>query len=304
MTTSEKSDSGLVYHHTDHGGATGILANKTFRFSAIEYLNDSAERTYVVSYINDLIAREEEKYKGNDFMLALLNELRRANSLVPSSYYIGCFTQSLNELSQWRGYSRTVPSYAIAFKRDALVSATKQILSDNDLGSIWTGEVEYGGPNRSVPLVDKFIQGRIDSMLQFIELTRGKEEEEGYRRCILSHAGHVADSLSLYFMQQQQPAFVKHEAFLGENEFRIAIRYSRPEIGKTARFGVTAGAAAMKPYIELEYATEVMRSIIDHMIVGPTPEEKLACRALKYYLASLGYDFPVVYCNIPFRPGW
>jgi hypothetical protein len=277
----------LVYHHTDHGGATGILSSTTFRFSAIEYLNDSAERTYVVTYINDCIAREEEKYKNDDRMLDLLRELRRANQLVPSPYYIGCFTQSLNELSQWRGYSRTVPSYAIAFKRDALVNATKQVLSDNDLGSIWAEKVEYGGPKRAVPRVDKFIQGRIDAMLRFIEQSRDKVSQEGYRNYMRSHAANVADSLSLDFMQKQQPAFVKHEAFLAENEFRIAIRYSSPAIGKTAKFGVTAGIAAMKPYIELTYGKEVMRSIIDHMIVGPTPEEKLACRALEQYRASL-----------------
>jgi hypothetical protein len=304
LNTEVSEQSALIYHHTDHGGATGILSSATFRFSGIEYLNDSAERTHALSYISDCITREEEKYESNENMLSLLKHMRSENRLLPIRYFVGCFTQSINELSQWRGYSRTVPSYAIAFRRDALVNATREIMKDDGLGIVWADSVTYGGPTRKAPLVDDFIQGRISSMLHYIESADGCERERTHPGHFRSHAQNVGDALSLHFLQKHEPAFLKHEAFHAEEEFRIAIQYNSPSNGKSVKLGVTAGAATMKPYIELTYSKEVMRSLIEQMIVGPTPEEKLACRALEQYRTSLGYDFAVQYCKLPFRPGW
>lgn len=267
-------------------------------------MNDSAERTYVLSYINDYITGEEEKYKGNDDILFLLKQLRSENRLLPTPYYVGCFTKSPNELSQWRGYLRNVPSYAIAFRRESFVNATRQILEDEGVGRLWADSVTYGGPKRAAPLVDDFIQGRIASMQGYLESIRGSELERTHPGYIRNHAENVADALQLEFLQKHQPAFLKHAAFLAEDEYRIAIRYSSPSIGKSVKFGVTAGAATMKPYIELTYGKDIMRSLIDYMIVGPTPAEDLACRALKYYRQSLEYAFDIKYCKIPFRPGW
>ena len=146
MSEKTNDQSKLIYHHTNHGGVVGILSNEAFRFSAIDYLNDSTERTNVHNYINDRISQEVERYKGEENLLFLLDEMRKQNNMAHTmqqslKYYVGCFTKSINELSHWRGYSRAVPGYAIAFRRDELVDNSKQIVTAEVVGAVRAEDV-------------------------------------------------------------------------------------------------------------------------------------------------------------------
>jgi hypothetical protein len=308
VNTEVANQSDLIYHHTDHGGITGILSYETFRFSHIDYLNDSSERTYVHSYIDMYIEQEKLRHANDKDMLymldGMLDENRLARSIRSPTHYISCFTTSPNELSQWRGYARTVPGYAIAFRRDALVGATSKILEEKQTGGVRAGKVTYLGPRKGKSLVSDLIQARITRMKSLIQQS-AEAVANGTRPIDLKYeAGHVADLLHSFFTQNRPESF-KHDAFYQEQEFRIAINlFNAPSAKGPAALSVYAGAASMKPYIELTYGKDVMRSLIDHLIVGPTPERELACRALKQYCTSLGYDFRVEYCDIPFRPGW
>lgn len=308
MNTEVADQSDLIYHHTDHGGVTGILSYQTFRFSHIDYLNDSSERTYVHSYIDKYIEQEKLRHANDKDMLymldGMLDENRMARSIRSPTHYISCFTTSPNELSQWRGYTRTVPGYAIAFRRDALVAATRKILEEKQTGGVRAGKVTYLGSRKGKQLVSDLIQARITRMKSLIQQS-AEAEASGARPIDLKYeAGHVADLLHSFFTQNR-PAFFKHDAFYQEQEFRVAINlFNAPSKEGPAAYSVYAATASMKPYIELKYGKELMQSLIERLIVGPTPEKELACGALTQYCNSLGYDFPVDYCEIPFRPGW
>lgn len=271
----------------------------------------------LIQLYQDKIDEEKKNSKDNKHMvrfLEMMGEYNNTTNKLPKSadYYVGCFTDSDNELSHWRGYSRTVPSYAIAFRRDAFVKETRTIVESRNLGGVQTRKVTYLGRKEGGPLVDPFIHDRMESMNRLIERYAKAERDDAPLFNIEYEATHIADSLPLNFFQQHRDHFFKHDAFVDEREFRIAIvvhklpptEYKRPAEDGDVRFDVAQGAAFMKPYIELKYGKEVMRSLIHKVIVGPTPEPKLACDALERLRQALGYEFPVEYCKLPYRPGW
>jgi hypothetical protein len=106
-----------VYHYTDTAGLLGIIQNGTLWATDYRFLNDSSELWYIYQLAADVI-REEFVGRYSGLAGAFLDYAVTAAppySGVP--YYLSCFSELDNSLSQWRAYGGR-QGFSLAFPGD------------------------------------------------------------------------------------------------------------------------------------------------------------------------------------------
>lgn len=103
--------SGIVYHYCSLETFYNIMSNYTIRMSNISKTNDTEEMTYIISQnrywisqlLNEYNNRLEDTYKLRDNFVDNAFDYR-LNEL-STTFYIACFSQKSDLLSQWRRYT-------------------------------------------------------------------------------------------------------------------------------------------------------------------------------------------------------
>lgn len=100
-----------IYHYTDTNGLKGLIENRFFWCTDIEYMNDANELAYAENLIKNQIDEFKAKnQKDAAFFDALESEAFRSINEV-YNVYVTCFSEVPDLLSQWRGYGK----YCIGF---------------------------------------------------------------------------------------------------------------------------------------------------------------------------------------------
>lgn len=132
----------IVYHYCSLDTFYQIISSSTIRLSNISKSNDSEEIMYILphvkKYCNKIFMEynsyldEEFKIKKNSinsFFDNIFNEL----SL---SFYVICFTEEADLLSQWRGYANNACGVSIGFSTDCLYPLTCGISSNYNFSQV------------------------------------------------------------------------------------------------------------------------------------------------------------------------
>jgi len=93
-----------VFHYTDTSGLLGMLASGVLWATDYRFLNDSSEIAYIYRVASDLVTR---KFVGRYEGLAAAFVDHAALTDPPYTevpYYLCCFSELDNSLSQWRAY--------------------------------------------------------------------------------------------------------------------------------------------------------------------------------------------------------
>lgn len=113
----------LLYHYTDAGGLQGIVKQQAIWATHYKYTNDFKEVRHGIEIILEEIRKRLDK-KGNThtptrLLLQLLDGM--INKGKPfSEFFVCCFSEEGNLLSQWRAYARDGIGYSIGYSPEDL----------------------------------------------------------------------------------------------------------------------------------------------------------------------------------------
>jgi hypothetical protein len=252
---------GSLYHYTSLEALNGIVSNKTIWASHIKYLNDTSEQTILGNLIQDRI----------------LERLATQPSIVPKQWdvlfsrgrelFVVCFSEDGGDrLSQWRAYGGN-SGVCLKFKKTALMSYCHE--SNRNRGVVFK-KIDYVSPEgdaRLNPLAEKILKG-------------------------LNETG---SDTSIPAQVAIEGAFLKHEAFLEEKEWRVLVLQTDQALKHRVR------GSLLVPYIELDLKTK-LGDLLEAVIVGPISHKEQTAEAIKGLLGEKDLRCVEVWCSkTPYR---
>jgi hypothetical protein len=292
---SSKLEAGqLLWHYTkDFSGLNGIIGGEIWA-SSLPYLNDTEEFRYGVSVALDTL---KELLDDNAHMQALWIKL--ANGLLvqytPHDVFSISFSTEEDDLSQWRAYSGTGPSFSVGFD--------PRKLEAHAIGYLFQlHEVKY----KKVDIAADVKQ----------EL---KEEIDYLNNAVRSCSESTSPA---EFAKQQTPGMLtlilqlapryKHPKFSGEKEWRL-IRWM-PVISRKPRLPrrFRLSGSLVVPYIAMPLHTplqeaavvsgaEQVESPMSAVTIGPSPHKDQLEFAIGDITARCGLSVQVKSSEVPFR---
>jgi hypothetical protein len=278
-----------VYHYTDAAGLLGIVTDGTVWATHYEYLNDASEFKYAVGVMKSVIEKATTGAKPGSSKARIRDVMSKGNITSDDSAdpkeaadrqeFVACFSEGGDELSQWRGYGKSIGGYSVGFPFAHLQDIEKRI----------TDSQEYIAKSR--PRVN----------VQFFPCVYDERQQEtlikeGFDR-VLHHCDtteYPVDDNSLAFLLKtillSVLASFKDPAFRDEREWRLVVRLSRlrpdpklVEFGeereptqddirkdKTATVLFRRGEYSLIPYIAVPVVLDAVLSLSE-VILGPTP---------------------------------
>lgn len=283
----------LLYHYTDAAALQSILTSGQLWATDALYLNDASEFLYPFR----ILAEELEKIEPADKKSSGIAELLRLAmdtgvALVKDDipFFVSCFCEDKDLLSQWRGYGAGIGGYSIGFKRrDLLV-----VSADRSLGPYGAERVDYDEGS----LRDELRSNLRDAVHRYGETLDGADLETRLRAWQTLMGGYFSE-IGFNALAHKSPGFAE------EREWRIVVRARRRDALEANLLRFRPGAVGLIPYLELDVrGADGARPLIGEIVVGPTPHAELAERSLRLLLSSLGFggdDVVVSHSQIPLR---
>lgn len=273
----------ILYHYTSQGGLFGILKGQKLWATNINYLNDTTEFTLAFLLAAECLKQGRCKFKNKGCVDQVVDLLERMLS-PGDDIYVCSFSTEKDDLSQWRGYCAGGIGYAIGFDgkgldkvaRNQKLNAKKRGLR---LAPFELVKCEYSNN----PYVDRLTESLVRAIDTFVS-SNGWDEAK-LKLLIKSEA--------IAYL-----AFIKHEKFKAEQEWRLASLAN--DVEKSDKIDFREGKSMMIPHFEFSFLGN--KKIVKEIWIGPTPNADLAESAVKKFLFRHGYvNVDVKRSAIPFR---
>ena len=290
---------GFLYHYTDIGGLKGILDDAQVWGTHVLYLNDTQEFSYGVesmckmikSYGEEMASGEDDTtnelmkvltditYDGVEKSIATLEE-----DLGP---FVSCFSKSVDDLNQWRGYAKG--GYAIKFDPKILEQSVEQVIKPGDdplpdpLHKPPLIEVEYI-PERQHDRIRRLVNENFNRLIDGFKDGTNEEGENPEFHNIFTRA---RDEL----IEEVIPlaASIKYTKFVGEAEHRL--------VSRAAPTFYTPSPLGLIPRVRFGFSREAIRGIT----VGPGEFSEVKKSSIERYLRSRYPDVAVIPSDVPYR---
>lgn len=284
----ESEPPSLLCHYTNQHGLLGIISTGDIWATSVNDLNDRSEFEYAKELAESLIASRIED-KIDERKKRHLGYLRNAVLNAGINICVTSWSSRIDDLSQWRAYSRTGTGYSIDLKGSVL----RDFARAQDF--ILAACIYDKGTQESVlrSLID-------ENLAQNIEWEKKHPKPDKHEKFMLEQSGR-----NFAYHINRYASLFKHPGFAAEDEWRLIskpISVSRmdfrPGISTIAshfRFSLRDKCAHRgdKPTIRLE-----------SVHVGPCPEPELAQQKVRFLLAKyspLLHNPEVIVSNIPYR---
>ena len=269
----------LLHHYTSGQGLFGILDSGEVHCTNVLYMNDASEMDYgrrLVSQLLDDAARRLPKP-----VLRLLPNIRRSLEMPDFQYFVSCYCEKGDLLSQWRAYGAQSAGYCIGFAAEDL--------------------------RRVLPEYAELVRVIYDPVQQERTLRHAfRHYLQTAERCCVEYSGHARFEEALDRWAAATSNFMgrliarmKSPAFQEEREWRVIIIRFTFDQGRV-RFRVTTGGVFV-PYLPFLFKKDGVKAVreVRH---GPTVNPTLAIRSMGGLLSHLGYtDVKVAGSGIPLR---
>ncbi|MCI2975533.1 MAG: DUF2971 domain-containing protein [Actinomycetota bacterium] len=284
----------LLYHYTDAAGLVGIITTAELWATDALYLNDASEFTYVFELIREELQRlikSDHPYPPGRAevvgMIEFARELALDSLRDDMSFFIACFCEEKDLLSQWRGYARGTGGFAIGFKR-----IEKERLAPDYPPTSW--KFERVGYDPTMQRAE--IQKQLKKALRHNKPTGESCEAlfDAWNSFKDGYFGDIGSKALLY----------KHPGFAEEKEWRIIVRLNRAKLINAGLPRFRTGSLGPVPYVLVDGygATSPSRLPIGEIVIGPTQNPGLAERSIRLLLGSSGYDdVAITHSAIPLR---
>lgn len=261
-----------LYHYTTLKGLQGILTTNQLWVTDVAYLNDSLEMQLGFSIVQDALRQKEQD--ASELCKTLLKRSLVSGSPTDpgSGYYVACFCEARDLLSQWRAYASHGGGYALGF------SAYEMAYE----GLVACRRVIYD-PAEQKQLVKETID-RICNEFEAVANGKAVADLDG-DHTLPSFAQLLASHLREYLVT------FKHDTFQEEREWRIILPWSRDAHLQFVKFRGELGHAV--PYMALHPRTptpEMPLLPLVEVIHGPTLHPDLTKKSLHLLLQSTDYD--------------
>jgi Protein of unknown function (DUF2971) len=272
-----------LYHYTDAAGLLGILQDGEIWCSHARYLNDAQEVRIGLTLYSEVL--ENRLIEGQlsdlqrDVVRAALYRLKEYTELEDSTLnphpiyslgnsFVASFTTEVDDLAQWRAYSRPGSRYCIGFDLAKINS-----LSENS--DFKLGEVDYDNEKLALNMRDDFVR-KTEALFE-------KHKIDNYHPNMPLH-WHPDELSRLNFAIARTGApLVKHWSFRKESEWRI---YSPPDrydqIVRKGPVFFRSGQSFLVPYVKLELKN--LPSPVVSITTGPNPNSADACAAVDHFV--------------------
>jgi hypothetical protein len=160
ITVTAEPPSPRLYHYTSGRGLKGIFENHELWATHIYYLNDHSEYVGTFDTVKSLLPR---RTVIQDLLPSVphlheavmgLQPYERGPGRLPC-IFVTCFSEEWDDLSQWRGYTKSGDGYALGFDRARLEARAAD--AGYRLVKVEYGEEDIATPEfRLIPLLQEF----------------------------------------------------------------------------------------------------------------------------------------------------
>jgi hypothetical protein len=289
MSTTDSRD---LFHYTGTTGIKGILSTKKLWATDSHFLNDTSE-----GKIPDEILRRLSKMTnayGLHFDLAGKWLEEKIKVIPKSRFFVTCFCQHPDLLSQWRGYSTGLTGYALGFNHEVL----KRFIICESFRiekCIYTKDKDYGDiealfekqlelvkvafdKNQSPPK-----DGIFSESMQWLE-DPNKEQKKACEALLDEFWDSTIEKII-----GKRP-FLKPNAFSEESETRIVV--SAEENQKPLW---RDNSNNLIPYLEIDISKVIENGGLTCIVVGPSSHHGRAIRGLEQFLDDEGISGVEIY---------
>lgn len=268
-----------LHHYTSGQGLFGILNSGEVHCTNILYMNDSSEMDYGRALASSLLDDAAERVV--EPIRRLLPAIRRSLEMPDFQYFVSCFCEKPDLLSQWRAYGAQSAGYCIGFAAEDL--------------------------RKVLPEYAELVRVMYDPQEQEKVLRHAfRHYVTTAERCCANYPGHprLEEALGRWAAATSNflgrlLARMKSPAFEEEREWRVIIIRFTFDQGKV-RFRV-APSGIFIPYFPFFFKKDGVKAVreVRH---GPTVNPTLAVRSAGGLLNHLGYtDVKLSGSAIPLR---
>jgi hypothetical protein len=215
LPTHNPAEKSQLYHYTTLNGMQGILNDRSLWLGHIGCLNDRLEIQYGQTTMREVLQDAVERETSEPLRVFIRNILIHIQAFANNSLhhtFVGCFCESGNLLSQWRGYAHRGEGYCLGFE----FSSATRIVSDIkklDAGmEPYLRKVIYDEKLQRA-LVQDYLSGVLGAAKRGLSSGRNPFPDDSTYAAVMAiqAAGILLDMLLCF----------KHPAFESENEWRL-----------------------------------------------------------------------------------
>jgi hypothetical protein len=277
-----------LYHYTDGNGFLGMLNRRRLWFSHIKYLNDSAEYSYALTRLSDVLGEYEE--------IDQYHHLRNAFKTISDNerlqnHYSFSLTEEKDLLSQWRGYCPNGGySFAINDQHFEEMRTYYKLTFEKCL---------YDKEEQRQFIIDRIIGHPLDPLKQAFQrekesIALGTYRSKGMDLTVYNIGRNIITKSHLL-------AFLKHPTFEQEKEWRIIA--SENMTNRASYLQYRSSRNMLIPYLDVPILPDdsLYKELqINNVIVSPTPHQDLALASCRQMVWSYNCNY-VQSSTIPYR---
>ena len=286
----EKKDERIVYHYCPPETFKAIIENKTIRFSDIAKSNDYEEIKWISRYSSDFSIRLyclfhdnpklQEEFDCQDVLdeLSMLIEDIFGRCLTGDEriyrFYIACFSEARDLLSQWRGYAKDGQGFAIGFDRTVLLDKIENA-SDHCHSVVYS-------LSKQKRIVNKQISAFLNDIKKLARNGQGKNQDA---------LNQVFNNLARNLMDTAY--YLKNPFFSEEKEWRMcfsrkidlsnAMNFTE-DIPKGCKVKFNQRDGEFIPYFDLPFVSGAVKEVI----LGPTNSSSMS--DIETFMRDNGFD--------------
>jgi hypothetical protein len=300
-----------IYHYTDARAFAGIVEKSTLWATDFRYLNDTQELRFAWdALVEELNKRTESSAEFAGAYAAQLKALQKVNvenlKTAEHSVFVACFSESPDDLNQWRNYANDGAGLALEFDSEQLQRSCR------------VGYYNHSPDGHLVPVRDQYNKP-IEWMVPLEKVQYGEAARDEAITWVLDYIKKVAssghphsDALNLGNSIFRIPALlarfstVKADVFSSEQEWRLTLAehfgmspsqmMALASVEGFEPFGRGAlttldvkfrkgGTAVFKPYTCIPFA----KSALVEVILGPKIEAGLGAATIRRILDRYGF---------------
>ena len=260
-----------LFHYTSSHGMQGILRERTLWLSDVTSFNDPDEIKYGARLVVDVLRQLEKQHDhqtSRDFLDGVRVYIEDFGRKTSHEFFVTCFCENGNLLSQWRGYADQARGYSLGFN----FSATTRLSGDKE---IFLRRVIYCKARQQ-----NLVKGYIESACEAVRHCAPNHSELG---SICLGAAQAIFDMMLCF---------KHEAFAQEKEWRLFRPTLKAHEPSGVRFRDSAGLlVAYRPMIVFDIADSGANTFpLRTIMCGPALEFDRARFGIEQLLRQLSTD--------------
>jgi hypothetical protein len=298
----------MLYHYCSVETFMKIIENQTIRLSNIFKMNDYTEVIHILSYLSDDMLLEAYRkspfnftYNGKEDENAfpdIITDIK--NNFEPSLTYISCYSESNDDLGQWRAYGDDGKGFAIGFDGRILSDIAQRC-------NLQITEVSYKDEDKS-----NFIKYNIVNNI--IKSLRTANNDPNVNRSVVTYETMVMIIINSHMSAVFGSAVrFKNYAFVNEKEWRLFLNTS-----------ITSAYAELSPYIHklnygdyyikrvdfinkngaivsfMDLGFESNKSVIKQIIIGPCSRINKKDIDLDLFLRFNGFSVSIDKSDIPY----